>query len=116
MNPGLLLLLLRSIREGQPTLANGTGICHGAYPRDAYRMIFLQISADRRPTDLQWTAVRAIARGCPMSSTIVTPVHWKTIERLDEGFCVPFLGAAVNIRCCEYDEQGLPAGADHLYV
>jgi hypothetical protein len=48
-----------------------------------------------------------------MARDAITPVHWETIvERAHQGFCVPFLGAAVNIGCPGYGDEGLPLGGE----
>jgi len=48
-------------------------------------------------------------RGMPRTS--IHPLHWELIvKRIHEGFCVPFLGAGVNVRSAGY--EGLPLGSD----
>jgi hypothetical protein len=47
----------------------------------------------------------------PMTKTAISPLHWDLIvERIHKGFCVPFLGAGVNVSSEGY--KGLPLGGE----
>lgn len=48
-----------------------------------------------------------------MADTAITPIHMNLIvDRVHESRCVPFLGAAANVKSAKLSYDGLPLGAD----
>lgn len=48
-----------------------------------------------------------------MAIALIKPVHMDLIlDRIHEGLCIPFLGAAANVKCEKRNYQGLPIGIE----